>query len=60
MLHGSEDPLFPEDHGEALAKAIRNSKYILVEGLGHVPNGHFYKLIVEQVKSIQTCKAHQR
>ena len=50
VIHGSEDPIVPPDHGKALAKAIKSSKYILVEGLGHVPNCHFYSLIIQQVQ----------
>ncbi|SRR5579883_432024 len=55
VIQGSDDPLFPEDHGKALAKAIKNSRYVLVEGLGHVPNQHFYRSIIDQIKSIQKC-----
>lgn len=53
VMQGSEDPLFPEDHGESLAKSIKNSKYILVEGLGHVPNKHFYRTFIDAIKSVQ-------
>lgn len=55
VIQGTEDPLFPEDHGEALSKAIKNSKYVLVEGLGHVPNKYFYRIFVEEIKRIQKC-----
>lgn len=55
VIQGSEDPLFQKDHGEALAKAIKNSKYVLIEGLGHVPNKHFYRPIIEQIKFLQKC-----
>ncbi len=55
VIQGSEDPLFPIDHGEALARKIKNSKYVLVSGLGHVPNQHFYKLIIDHVKLIKSC-----
>lgn len=52
VIQGSEDPLFPEEHGKALAKAIKNAKYILADGLGHVPNCHFYQFIIDQIQSI--------
>lgn len=50
ILQGSEDPVFRPDHGEGLFKAIEGSRYLLVEGMGHVPNNHFDDLIIEQIK----------
>jgi pimeloyl-ACP methyl ester carboxylesterase len=35
VIHGSDDPLFPPAHGEALADAIPGAKLRIVEGLGH-------------------------
>lgn len=49
IIHGSEDPIFPEDHGKALARKIKHAKYILAEGFGHVPNRHFYELMIDQI-----------
>ena len=50
ILHGSEDPLFPPDHGQALAHAIEHAEYFLVDGMGHVPNQHFYGLYIDILK----------
>lgn len=50
IFHGSEDPIFPPDHGEALAKAIKGSKYVFVQGMGHVINSCFYNLLIEKMK----------
>jgi pimeloyl-ACP methyl ester carboxylesterase len=50
IFHGSEDVIFPIDHGEALAAAIPHSQYIPVEGMGHVLNKHFYNLILRELK----------
>jgi pimeloyl-ACP methyl ester carboxylesterase len=50
IIHGSEDPIFPPDHGAALHEQIANSEYYLIEGMGHVPNDHFYDLYVELLK----------
>jgi pimeloyl-ACP methyl ester carboxylesterase len=47
ILQGSEDPIFPPDHGKALAQAIKNSEYIFVEGMGHIPSDHFFDLYIE-------------
>jgi pimeloyl-ACP methyl ester carboxylesterase len=35
VLHGDEDPLFPIEHGQALANEIPNAKLITLEGVGH-------------------------
>ena len=51
ILQGSEDPIFPLDHGEALSRAIENSRYFLVEGMGHIPNDHFYDFYIDILKS---------
>jgi pimeloyl-ACP methyl ester carboxylesterase len=50
ILQGSEDPIFPPDHGEALSRAIVGSEYIPVEGMGHIPNEHFYDLYIDVLK----------
>ncbi len=46
ILQGSEDPIFPPDHGKALSQKIKDSEYLLIEGMGHVPSDHFYDLYV--------------
>jgi pimeloyl-ACP methyl ester carboxylesterase len=50
VIHGSEDPILPPDHGEALHAAIPHSRYLFVEGLGHVLNRYFYDLIVQEIE----------
>lgn len=35
VIHGSEDPLFPPPHGEALAREIPSAELLLLEGVGH-------------------------
>jgi pimeloyl-ACP methyl ester carboxylesterase len=35
VLHGTEDPLFPYGHGEALAREIPGARLIALEGAGH-------------------------
>jgi pimeloyl-ACP methyl ester carboxylesterase len=52
IIHGTEDPILPPDHGEALAKAIPGSKYILQYGMGHVPNRVFYDLYIQEMKKL--------
>ena len=55
IIHGSEDPIFPPDHGKALHHAIINSRYFPIEGLGHIPNDHFFGLYVSILKK-PTCE----
>jgi 10-carbomethoxy-13-deoxycarminomycin esterase len=50
IFHGTEDPIFPSDHGLALAQAVPKSKYFLVEGFGHVVNGYFYEFMIREIK----------
>ena len=35
VLHGTADPLFPYEHGEALADAIPGAQLVALEGVGH-------------------------
>jgi pimeloyl-ACP methyl ester carboxylesterase len=35
VVHGTDDPLFPLPHGEALAAAVPGARLVVVEGLGH-------------------------
>jgi pimeloyl-ACP methyl ester carboxylesterase len=37
VLHGSDDPLFPQAHGEALATRIPAAQLEIVPGMGHHP-----------------------
>jgi len=50
ILQGSEDPIVPPDHGVCLHRAIEGSEYVLVEGMGHTPNDHFYDLYINILK----------
>jgi pimeloyl-ACP methyl ester carboxylesterase len=52
ILHGTEDPIFPPAHGKALAEAIKDSTFILVDGMGHVPNAQFYDLYIQSIKKV--------
>ena len=35
VIHGTADPLFPQEHGEALAAEIPGATLLLLEGVGH-------------------------
>ncbi|HEV2778765.1 MAG TPA: alpha/beta hydrolase [Actinophytocola sp.] len=35
VIHGTEDPLFPHPHGEALAREIPGAQLLTLDGVGH-------------------------
>jgi pimeloyl-ACP methyl ester carboxylesterase len=35
VIHGSADPLFPLEHGEALAAAVPGARLVIIDGGGH-------------------------
>jgi pimeloyl-ACP methyl ester carboxylesterase len=35
VIHGTDDPLFPLEHGVALARAIPNADLLQLDGTGH-------------------------
>ena len=35
VIHGTEDPMFPLEHGEALADAVPGARLLALEGAGH-------------------------
>ena len=35
VIHGTADPMFPPDHGEALAEEIPDAQLLLLERAGH-------------------------
>lgn len=47
VVHGSRDRLLPPAHGKAVAKAIKNAKFELVEGMGHDLQPYFIPKLVQ-------------
>jgi pimeloyl-ACP methyl ester carboxylesterase len=46
VIHGTADPLFPIEHGEALARAVAGAKLVRLGGGGHELNeGHWPQII---------------
>ena len=35
VIHGTEDPILPYEHGVATAKAIPSCKFVTIERMGH-------------------------
>jgi pimeloyl-ACP methyl ester carboxylesterase len=52
IVHGSEDPLFPPGHGEALAGAIPGARLVLLPGIGHEFPGRAWSAVVPAVLGI--------
>ena len=50
VLHGTEDPLFPFEHGEALAREIPGAHLIPLEGAGHeLPRRPLWNKVVSAI-----------
>ena len=50
VLHGTEDPLFPFPHGEALASEIRGATLLPLDGMGHeVPPPGLWDVVVPAI-----------
>jgi pimeloyl-ACP methyl ester carboxylesterase len=50
VLHGTEDPLFPIAHGEALARKIPGARLVPLEGVGHeFPPRQVWDQLVEEL-----------
>lgn len=50
VLHGTEDPLFPLPHGQALAAAIPGAVLVPIEGMGHqTPPPQVWPTVIEAI-----------
>lgn len=47
VVHGSDDPLFPVEHGRALAAAIPGARLVVLPGVGHQqpPPRHWHRVV---------------
>ncbi|MGZ4278032.1 MAG: alpha/beta fold hydrolase [Solirubrobacteraceae bacterium] len=53
VLHGTEDPLFPIGHGEALARAIPGARCVALDGVGHeVPPTAVWDRVVPEMLAL--------
>lgn len=52
VLHGTEDPLFPYPHAEALAAEIRDARLVPLPGMGHqYPPEPLWDLVIEEISA---------
>lgn len=49
IIHGKEDPIFPVNHAQALADAIKNSKLVLIPDMGHALNPDYFDEIIKEI-----------
>ena len=50
VLHGTDDPMFPIAHGEALARDIPGARLVPMPGMGHeVPPPRLWDLAVDEI-----------
>jgi pimeloyl-ACP methyl ester carboxylesterase len=49
VIHGTADPMFPLEHGEALAEAIPDASLLILEGAGHGVDRGDWETIVRAI-----------
>ncbi|MFT7473609.1 MAG: pimeloyl-ACP methyl ester carboxylesterase [Verrucomicrobiales bacterium] len=47
VIHGTADPVYPIEHGQALAELLGNARLTLIEGLGHELPAAFVPSLLE-------------
>ncbi|WP_454856280.1 alpha/beta fold hydrolase [Promicromonospora soli] len=53
VLHGEDDPLFPPEHGRAVAAEIRGARLVLLPGVGHqYPPRSAWGVVVPEILAI--------
>lgn len=59
VIHGTEDAILPLDHGIALADGIRDSKRMIMEGVGHeIPLELMSEIISAIIENIKSASKH--
>ena len=54
IIHGTEDAILPLDHGVAVADGIKDSKRMIMEGVGHeIPEELIPEIVKEVVENIR-------
>lgn len=49
IVHGTEDPIIPYEHGKNLAKEIPGAVLLTLEGTGHELHYDDWKLIIDSI-----------
>lgn len=56
IIHGTDDPVLPYQHALALKKAIRNSRLVTLDGVGHEIHRDDWDRIVEELIAVSWGK----
>lgn len=59
VIHGSEDPIFPPAHAQAVAENVKNGRLMLIENMGHALNPDFFEQIIDAIVG-HTTLAHAK
>jgi len=57
VIHGTADPMFPLEHGEALAEEIPDATLLRLEGAGHGIDRADWETVVRAI--IEHTASHQ-
>ena len=52
VIHGTDDPLFPFAHGEALARAVSGATLVAVQGGGHEIHREDRDRVIEAIVAV--------
>ncbi|GAA1565163.1 hypothetical protein GCM10009789_18390 [Kribbella sancticallisti] len=52
VLHGTEDPLFPPGHAEAMAREVPGARLVLLEGAGHELPEPTWDVVLREIEAI--------
>ncbi|RZT21134.1 alpha/beta fold hydrolase [Fictibacillus sp. BK138] len=58
IIHGTNDPALPFEHGLALSKAISHSELVKLEGTGHEIHKEDWKTIIESIVKVSSSVSH--
>jgi pimeloyl-ACP methyl ester carboxylesterase len=58
IIHGTDDPALPFEHGLALSKAISHSELVKLEGTGHEIHKEDWKTIIESIVKVSSSVSH--
>ena len=59
IIHGTEDSILPLDHGIAVADGIKNSKRMIMEGVGHeIPEELIPEIVKEVVENFRRTNSN--
>ena len=56
VIHGTADPMFPIEHGEALAEAVPGASLLPLEGVGHGIDRADWEPIVRAILEHTACR----